>query len=93
MGRLNLGQRIVIVIGLAASLLIFGEWAMTWGTHSFTGWTGYAPLSGSIYAPAVGGLHLWARMLIWLALIAIWVVASAAVLRTSRPPDRRDVDH
>lgn len=88
MGHLNLGQRIVIVIGLGAALLIFGEWAMTWGTHFYTGWTGYAPL----YSPTVGGLYLWVRLLIWLALVAIWVLASAGVLRTSKRTDGGDVD-
>jgi heme/copper-type cytochrome/quinol oxidase subunit 1 len=86
MSRLNLGQRIVVVIGLAAGLVILGAWAMTWGTHSFTGWTGYAPLSRSIYVPSGGGLHLWALALIWLALISIWVVVSVVVLRGPRRP-------
>jgi hypothetical protein len=53
---------------------------MTWGTHYYTGWTGYAPLS----TPSVGGLQPWARLLIWLGLIGIWVVASAALVQTPR---------
>lgn len=84
MGRLSLGQRIVLVIALAIALLIFGEWATTWGTHYYTGWTGYSP----IYRPFVGGLQPWARLLIWLGLIAIWVVSSVALLRTPRPGTR-----
>jgi len=80
MVRLSLGQRIVLVIGLAVALLAFGEWAKTWGTHYYTGWTGYSP----IYVPYVGGLQPWARLLIWLGLIAIWIFTSVALLRTPR---------
>jgi hypothetical protein len=82
MGRLNFGQRIVIVIGLAAVLLTSGEWAMTWGTRFYSGWTGYAPL----YTPYEGGLYPWARLLVWLGLTAIWVGASVALLRTPGLP-------
>src|SRR5579863_3788342 len=86
MGRLNLSQRIVIVIGLGAALWVFGGWVMTWGTSypGDVGWTGYAPLSTSFYMPPVGGMHPWVRVVIWLALIAGWVTASTFVLRTRR---------
>ena len=82
--RLNVPQRIVIVVGLGLALLVFGDWAMTWGTHSADfGWVGYAPLTNAIYAP--GRLHPWVRMVIWLVLIAVWMVASVFVLRARKP--------
>ena len=82
MPRLNLPQRIVSVIGLGAALYVCGLWAMTWGSHSFTGWTGYAPIP-----PAVNALHLWVRLLIWLALIAIWAGSSVLVFRSPKRGD------
>jgi hypothetical protein len=36
-----------------------------------------------VYLP-VGGLHPWVRMMVWLVLTAVWVLASVALLR-SRP--------
>jgi hypothetical protein len=82
MPRLTQPQRIVIVIGLGAALYVFGLWAMTWGSHPFTGWTGYAPIP-----PTVNELHLWVRLLIWLVLIAIWSGSSALVLRSPKQGD------
>ena len=87
--RLNIPQRIVIVVGLGFALMVFGDWAMTWGTHSADfGWVGYAPLSNAIYAP--GRLHPWVRMVIWLVLIAVWIVASVFVLRARKSEEEID---
>lgn len=82
--RINLPQRVVIVVGLGAAIYVFGLWAMTWGSPApfATGWTGYAPLESTAY-----GLQPWARLLVWLVLIAMWVVTSALVLRS---PSHRD---
>ncbi|MGC1418948.1 MAG: hypothetical protein WA786_02350 [Acidimicrobiales bacterium] len=87
--RLNSAQRVVIVIGVGAALLFFGDWVTSLGSRSFTGWTGYAPLQ-STYVPYLGGLHPWARLVIWLALIALWLAMSIALLRStpSGPADR-----
>jgi len=64
---MNLGQRIVVVIGLGVGLMVFGEWATTPRAY---GWVGFAPLSNSAtYSPFGGGFHPWVRLLIWLALV------------------------
>jgi hypothetical protein len=89
--RLNLGQRIVIVIGLGVGLAVFGLWATSQGIAS--GWVGYAPLSSSaayrssLSIAFAGGLHPWVRLVIWLALIVFWTVVSIVFLRS--PSERR----
>ena len=87
MARLNQSQRIVIVIGLAAALYVFGMWAMTWGSELSRVWVGYAPLSSALAGPDVSGLHLWLRLAIWLALTALWVGGALLVLRDPRHRD------
>jgi hypothetical protein len=78
----------VIVIGLGAALFLIGDWVTAIGSRSLTGWTGYAPLQNT-YVPFEGGLHPWARLIIWLAFIVLWVAVSIPLLRSSprRPPD------
>jgi hypothetical protein len=79
---LNRTQRIVIVIGLGLGLYACGGWITTRGSGS--GWVAYAPLSNTPGpSDAVGGVHPWVRLLIWLALIVIWVLASVWLLRPS----------
>jgi hypothetical protein len=66
----------------------FGGWIRSRGGSDF-GWVAYAPLSNSLGpTDAIGGLHPWARLIIWLALIAIWVSASVWLLRS--PSDTRE---
>ena len=78
----------VLVIGFAAALVVIGEYSTT--ADSFTGWTGYAPLSVS-GSPFVvpGGVALWVRLVVWLALVAIWVAGS---LPLRRSPPRTTTD-
>ena len=66
-------------------LYFFGGWVTTRGGVA-AGWVAYAPLSntGNTANYPGPGLHPWVRLIIWLALIAVWVVASVALLR-SRP--------
>lgn len=78
----NIAQRVVIVIALAAALLVFGLWLTHLGSER-VGWFGYAPLR-SIPPVARGGIPGWARMLIWLALVAAWAVPSFFLLRSKR---------
>ena len=86
-GRLNRGQRIVIVVGLGVVLYFFGAWVTTRGTGA-TGWVGYAPLTNPYTTPnAFGGLHTWVRLVIWLFLALVWVVASVVLLRTPPTPN------
>ena len=79
---LNLAQRIIMVIGLGIGLDVFGQWLVSRGTGA-TRWVAYAPLTSGGYPP-VGGIHPWVRMVVWLVLTAVWVLASVALLR-SRP--------
>ena len=48
--RLNLPQRIIIVIGLGLGLGFFGLWAAT-PRGAALGWVSYAPLSSSVGVP------------------------------------------
>lgn len=84
----NVRQRVVVVVGTGAALLFFGSWLTTRGQGG-SGWVAYAPLSDTINAtdlPAPG-FHPWVRLLIWLALIAIWVAVGVVLLRTRSPED------
>jgi len=84
---LNVHQRVVVVVGIGAGLFFFGSWLTTRGQGG-SGWVAYAPLSNTINAADLPGpgLHPWVRLVIWLALIAVWVVIGVVVLR-SRDPD------
>jgi hypothetical protein len=84
-GKWNRGQRVVLVVGLGVALYFFGGWFTTRGTGAQHGWVAYAPLSNTYNTPNVfGGFHPWVRLVIWLLLILVWVVASVALLRTTR---------
>lgn len=78
-------QRVVVVIGLGIGLYFFGGWVTTRDGFR-TGWVAYAPLSNAVNTANLRGpgLHPWVRLLIWLALIAVWVVVGVLLLR-SRP--------
>ena len=82
---LNVRQRIVVVIGVGVGLYFLGGWLTTRGGAG-TGWVAYAPLSNPVNTAELPGpgLHPWVRLLIWLALIAVWVVTGVVLLR-SRP--------
>jgi hypothetical protein len=74
----------VLVIGLGLALAGLGRYLVSLGRPSSVsfGWFAYAPLN-STTAAAVRhvGLRPWARLLIWLALIAVWTLASVRILR------------
>jgi heme/copper-type cytochrome/quinol oxidase subunit 1 len=79
LSALSPGQRVVLVIGLAAALVFIGDYVTSVSTA--TGWVGYAPLSSApLLAP--GGLPAWARLLVWLVLIGIWVAGSLLLMRS-----------
>jgi heme/copper-type cytochrome/quinol oxidase subunit 1 len=88
--RLNLRQRIVIVVGLGLGLAFLGTWITA--PRPLTGWTGYAPLSSStayssrLSITFAGGPHPWVRLLIWLALTVFWSIASIVLFRSSAEP-------
>jgi hypothetical protein len=79
--RLSQPQKIVVVLALAMAFGAAGTYLAGLGNTSAFGWYAYAPLSQTAY-PATG-LHGWARLLIWLALIGLWALLSVRVLRPS----------
>ncbi len=79
--RLSQPQKIVVVVALGAALGAAGTYLVGLGNTAAFGWYAYAPLSQAAY-PATG-LHGWARLLIWLALICLWALLSVRVLRPS----------
>jgi hypothetical protein len=90
MRRINMAQRVILVIGLAMALYLFGGWINTRGSATPSGWVGYAPLQ--TYGPQniVGGFHPWVRLVIWIALVLVWVIASVLLLRAASRSDRPD---
>jgi hypothetical protein len=82
---LGLAQRIVLVVALGAGLVAIGQFVMTVsGSRSAdVGWFGYAPLSTRLPSE---GWPAWAILATWLAVIAVWTVASVRMLRP-RPRD------
>lgn len=82
--RLTQPQRIVLVIAAGVALAAIGVYVTSLGeaTASF-GWYAYAPLSSGPGQHA--GLPGWLRLLIWLALTALWALASLRLLRPAPP--------
>jgi hypothetical protein len=81
-GRLNTGQRVVIVVALGISLHLVGQWLIGYwefGSRDF-GWVGYAPLSNTAF-PGRILLHPWVILLIHLLLTTVWMVISMALLQ------------
>ncbi len=76
-GSLNRAQRVVIVIGLAIALYVLGGWVTALGSHPPSGWVAYGPLSTQ---QVFGGLHPWVRLVVWVALVAVWVTSSVSIL-------------
>jgi hypothetical protein len=79
--RLSQPQRIVVVIALGAACGTIGIYLVNLGSAVSFGWYAYAPLSQA-YLPHAG-LAGWLRLIIWLALIGLWALASIRVLRPS----------
>ena len=77
--RMNLGQRIIVIISLGMALAVGGSYIVNGGGDS--GWVGYAPLTTAISVP---GLSPALRLVVWLGLIAIWALASVVLLRSPR---------
>lgn len=83
---LNRAQKIVVVVGLGIGLGFFGLWLTSLDRPPAS--IAYAPFSGAYVA--VGGLHPWLQLLIWLALVAVWVAASVNLLQDPPDPDGDD---
>jgi hypothetical protein len=76
--RMNLGQRIIVIVCLGIALTVAGSYIVDRGD---TGWFGCAPLTGAVYEP---GPSPAIRLIVWLGLIAIWALASVVLLRSPR---------
>jgi hypothetical protein len=84
--RLNLGQRVVLVVALGVALLVFGQWLIgfwEFGSRGF-GRAAYAPLSSSSFQLPRIMLDSWVILIIWLILISLWMVISLFILRSHR---------
>ena len=86
MDRLNMAQRVVVVVTLGLALGIVAGYLTGLGVR--TGWYAYAPLSGQLQAPGIGEPG-WLRLLIWLAAISLWALTSLRVLSHSPGPAAR----
>jgi heme/copper-type cytochrome/quinol oxidase subunit 1 len=84
--RLEHRQRLVLVVGLGFAGYVLGTW-LTNLDNGFTGWTAYAPLSNNTFTLVHGGLRPWVRVVIWLCIIALWVLTSLWLLRPERGDD------
>ena len=89
MGRLNLPQRLVLVVGLAAVVATWGQW-LELALFERDGWFGYAPSTDAVFQPRDAGDEL-GRQVLRAVLIAGWALGSVSVLRTrGRGPDEDD---
>lgn len=82
LAKLNLAQRIVIIIALGIAIVFFGEWVTSLGTPLF-GLGAYAPLTASIFWHR-GRLTFGEITLIWIGLTALWAAVSMVVLRSPK---------
>jgi hypothetical protein len=81
-------QKVVIVIALGMALAVAGAYVAGPGNATAGGWYAYAtvgqgPFSGAGFLWTHTRLRGWERLLIWLALIGLWALVSARVLRPS----------
>ena len=81
--RLNMAQRVVVVVALGLALGIVASYLTAVGVR--TGWYAYAPLSWQLQAPGIGGPG-WLRLIIWLAALSLWALTSLRVLSQSPGP-------
>jgi hypothetical protein len=88
--RLNLDQRIIIVIALGGLMYWLGIWISSLNKPTAFGWVAYAPLSGSTFPP-IGGLTPRWILLLWTGLTLVWAILSMVVLRSPRR-DRYGLD-
>ncbi|HEX9519281.1 MAG TPA: hypothetical protein VF940_24275, partial [Streptosporangiaceae bacterium] len=80
--RLSKAQRVVVVVALGLALAAVGRYLVSLGGGLGFGHCWYSPLTSSPVALGTG-LPAWLRLIIWLALIGLWVLASVRVLRPS----------
>jgi hypothetical protein len=83
--RLSKSQRVVVVVALGLALGVVGTYLTS---QIRPGWYAYSPLTATLQAPD-NGLPAWLRLIIWLALIGAWALASIRVLRPAANHDTR----
>jgi len=79
--RLNMAQRVVVVITLGLALGIVAGYLTGLGAPRI-GWYAYSPLTQQIEPPGIGQPG-WLRLVIWLAAISLWALTSLRVLSQS----------
>src|SRR5580693_5765436 len=80
--RLGTAQRVIGVIALGLELGILASYLTSLGR--FSGWFAYVPLTGQAFQPPGTGEPGWLRLIIWLAAVVLWALASIRVLRPAR---------
>jgi hypothetical protein len=80
---LGLAQRIVVILGLAAGLVVLGRYLETIGQPDADfGWFAYAPLnSSSVYAPFRAHPPS-VDLAIWAGASVVWALASLVLIRS-----------
>jgi heme/copper-type cytochrome/quinol oxidase subunit 1 len=86
---LSRSQRIVVVVALGLALGVFGTYLVNLGNGIRSGWYAYSPLTATLQLPSTG-LPSWLLLIIWLALIGLWALASIRVLRLPAGEDTPD---
>ena len=84
--RLSKSQRVVVVVALGLALGVIGTYLVSLGSGIRFGWYAHSPLTATLQAPSTG-LPAWLRLIIWLAPIVVWVLASIRVLRPAAGQD------
>ena len=78
---LSKAQRVVVVVALGLALAAVGSYLVSLGgSAAVSGWYAFSPLTTRLVPPGTG-LSGWLRLIIWLALIGLWALASVRVLR------------
>ena len=75
--RLNLAQRIVVVVALAAQLRLVANYIVTEWVVADSGWFGYAPLTAA--EPSLGA-RPFVTTLVYVTCTAVWGGASLWLL-------------
>jgi heme/copper-type cytochrome/quinol oxidase subunit 1 len=81
--RLNIGQRVVVVVTVGLTLGVVANYLT--GLGEGTGWYAYSPLARQVLPPGLGEPG-WLRLVIWLAAVGLWAVTSLLVLSQSQGP-------
>ncbi len=85
LSRLSTSQRVVVIVGLGAALYLVGAYVTSLGEiRTLNGWVAYAPLSNTFNG--LGGMPGWAQLVVWLALVIVWVLGSVRILHRRAQP-------